>query len=147
MLVGSKEVGLEVSADETKYMIMCRDQNAGRCHNIKIDNSSFERVEDFKYLGKPLKKSKFYSRRNKRQAEVRECFLSFGADFLSSNLLSTNLKIQIYRTLILPVALYGCETWQLTLRVERRPRMFEGRVLRRIFGPKKDEGTGEWRDL
>ena len=54
-----------------------------------------------------------------------------------------NLNIKIYRTIILPVVLYGCETWSLTLREERRPRVFENMVLRRIFGPKRDEVTGE----
>ena len=58
-----------------------------------------------------------------------------------------NLKIKIYRTTILPVVLYGCETWSLTLREECRLRVFENRVLRRIFGPKRDEVTGEWRKL
>ena len=53
----------------------------------------------------------------------------------------------IYRTLILPVVVYGCETWSLTLREERRLRVFENRVLRRVFGPKRDEVTGEWRKL
>jgi hypothetical protein len=56
-------------------------------------------------------------------------------------------NIQIYRTIIYPVVLYGCETWSLTLREEHRPRVFENRVLRRIFGPKRDEVTGEWRRL
>jgi hypothetical protein len=56
-----------------------------------------------------------------------------------------NLKIRIYKTIILPVVLYGCETWSLTLREERRLRVFENRVLRRIFGLKRDEVTGEWR--
>jgi len=67
--------------------------------------------------------------------------------FLSSSLLSKKLKIKIYRTIILPVVLYGCETWLLTLRKERTLRVFENRVLRRIFGPKRDEVTGEWRKL
>jgi hypothetical protein len=53
----------------------------------------------------------------------------------------------IYRTIILPVVLYGCETWSLTLREERRLRVFENRVLRRMFGPKRDQVTGEWRKL
>ena len=66
---------------------------------------------------------------------------------LSSRLLSKNLKIKIYRTIILPVVLYGCETWLLTLREERRLRVFENRVLSRVFGPKRDEVTGEWRKL
>jgi len=62
-------------------------------------------------------------------------------------LLSKNLKIKIYRTVILPVVLYGCETWSLTLREERKLRVFENRVLRRIFGPRREEVTGEWRRL
>ena len=64
-------------------------------------------------------------------------------NLLSSRLLSKNLKIKIYRTIILPVVLYGCDTWSLTLREERRLRVFENRVLGKIFGPKRDEVTGE----
>ena len=59
---------------------------------------------------------------------------------------SNNLNIKIYRTKISPVV-YGCETWSLTLREERKTRVFENRVLRRIFGPKRDGVTGEWRKL
>jgi hypothetical protein len=66
---------------------------------------------------------------------------------LSSRLLSRNVKVEIYRTVILTLVLCGCETWSLTLREEHRLRMFENRVLRRIFGRKKDETTGEWRKL
>jgi len=66
---------------------------------------------------------------------------------LSSRLLSKNLKIKIYRTIILPVVLYGCETWSLTLREECRLRVFKNVVLRKVFGPKRDEVTGEWRRL
>jgi hypothetical protein len=66
---------------------------------------------------------------------------------LSSRLLSRNVKVKIYNTIILPVVLYGCETWSITLREEQRLRVFENRVLRRIFGPKRDEVTGEWRKL
>ena len=62
-------------------------------------------------------------------------------------MLSKNTKIKIYRTIILPVVMYGCETWSLTLREERRLRVFESRAVRRIFGPKRDEITGEWRKL
>ena len=66
---------------------------------------------------------------------------------MSSRLLSRKLKIKIYRTIILSVVLYGCETWSLTLREERKLRVFENMVLRRIFGPSRDEVTGEWRTL
>ena len=66
---------------------------------------------------------------------------------LSSRLLSKNLKIKIYRTIILPVVLCGCETWSLTLREERKLRVFKNMVMRRIFGPRRDEVTGNWRRL
>jgi hypothetical protein len=73
--------------------------------------------------------------------------LSFGSELLSSRLLPKNLKIRIYKTIILPAVLYGCVTWSLTLREEHRLSVFENRVLRRIFGPKRDEVTGEGRQL
>jgi len=60
-------------------------------------------------------------------------------------LLSKNIKIKIHRTITLPLVLYGCENWSLTLREERRLRVFENRVLRRIFGPKRNKVTGEWK--
>jgi hypothetical protein len=66
---------------------------------------------------------------------------------LSSRLLSRNVKVKIYKTIILPVVLYGCETWSLTLREEHILRVFENRILRRIFGPKWDGITGEMRKL
>jgi hypothetical protein len=62
-------------------------------------------------------------------------------------LLSKSLKIKIFRTIVLPVVLYGCETWSLTFREENRLRVFETRVLTRIFGPKRDKVTREWRKL
>jgi hypothetical protein len=65
-------------------------------------------------------------------------------NLLSSLLLSKNLKIRIYKTIILPMVLYGCEALSLTLRGEHRLRVFENKVLRRIFGPKRDELMGEW---
>ena len=64
VVVASKEIGLEVNADKTKYMVMSRDQNTGRSHSIKNDNSFFERVEEFRYLEKNLNTSKFYSGKN-----------------------------------------------------------------------------------
>jgi len=110
LVVASKETGLEVNADETKYMVMSRDQNAGRSHSMKLDNSSFERVEKFKYLGITL------TNQNSIQEEIKSRLKSANAcchsvqNLLSSSLLSKNLKIKIYRTIILPVVLYGCET-------------------------------------
>ena len=68
-------------------------------------------------------------------------------NLLASGLLSKNLMIKIFRTIILPVVLYGCETWLLTLREESKLRVFENRVLRRVLGTKRDEGIGEWRKI
>ena len=68
-------------------------------------------------------------------------------NLLSSILQSKNINIKIYRNIILSVVLYGCETWSLTLRKEPRLRIFENKMLRRIFGAKRDEVTGEWRKL
>ena len=73
--------------------------------------------------------------------------LSFGAEWLSSSLLSKNINIETYRYIILPVVLYGSETWSFTLREERSVKLYETRVLRRIFGSKRDKVTREWRKL
>ena len=135
--------------EKTKYLVMSRDQNTGRSHSIKIDNSSFEREEQFKYLGTTLTNQNSIQEEIKSRLKSRNaCYYSV-QNLLSSRLLSKNLKlkIKIYRTIILPVVLYGCETWSLTLREERRLRVFENGVLRRIFGPKRGEVTGEWRKL
>jgi len=74
--------------------------------------------------------------------------LLFGAEPFVFQAAIQKFKDQdIYRTIILPVVLYGCETWSLTLREERKLRVFENRVLRRIFGPRRDEVNGDWRRL
>ena len=126
---------------------MSRDQNAGRSHSMKADNSCIERVEEFKYLGTTLTSKNSIQKEIKSGLKVgNACYYSV-QNLLSSSLLSKKLKIKIYRTIILPVVLYGCETWSLTLREERRLRVFENRVLRTVFGPKRDEVTGEWRKL
>jgi hypothetical protein len=68
-------------------------------------------------------------------------------NLLSSHVLPKDVKIRIYKSIVLPAILYGCETWSLTLRKKHRLRVFENRVLRRIFGPKRKEVIGEWRRL
>jgi hypothetical protein len=78
----------------------------------------------------------------KRLNSGNACYHSV-QNLLSSRLLSKNIKIRIYKTIILPVILYGCQTWSLTLMEGHRLRVFETRVLRRIFGPKRDEVQGE----
>jgi len=110
----------------------------------------FERVEQFKYLGNDFKNKIQNSIQKEIKSRLKSgnvCYHS-GQNVLCSSLLSKNLKIKIYRTIILPFVLYGCETWSLTLREEeRRLMVFENMVLRGIFGAKRDEVTGEWRKL
>jgi hypothetical protein len=79
--------------------------------------------------------------------KVRECLLSFGAESFVFQFATQNIRIRIYRTIILPVVLCGCETWSLTLREKHRLRVFEKRVLRKVFRPERDEVTGELRKL
>ena len=108
--VATKEIGLDLNADKTKYMVTSRDRNAGRSHSVKIDSSSIERVEEFKYLGTTITDQ--YSIQEEIQSRLKlgnACYHSV-QNLLSSRLLSKNLKIKIYRTIILPVVLYGCET-------------------------------------
>jgi hypothetical protein len=128
-------------------VLASRDQNAGHNGNIHIGNKSFETVEYFKYLVTTL------TDKNSIHEEIKSRLKSGNAcdhserNLLSSSLLSKNGNIKIYRTIILPVVLCGCERWSLTLREECRLRVFENKVLRRIFGPKRDQVTGEWRRL
>ena len=107
LVAATKEIGLEVNADKTKYMIMSQDQNTGRGHSMKIDNSPIERVEEFKYLGTTL------TNQNSMQEEIKSrlklgnaCYYSV-QNLLSSRLLSKNVKIKIHRTTICPLSCMG----------------------------------------
>jgi len=114
-------------------MVMSRDQNVGRIHSVRVDNSTFERVEDFKYLGTTLANQNYILEATKGRLRSGNACNHWVQNLLFSRLLSKNLKIKIYRTIILPIILYGCETWSLTLRKERKLKVFENMVLRRIF--------------
>jgi len=146
LVAATREIGLEVSADKTKYMVMSREQNAGRIHNAMIDNSTFEGVEEFKYLGTTLTNQNSIAEEIKNRLKSGNACYHSVQNHLSSRLLSKDLKIEIYRTIILPVVLYGCETWSLPLREERKLTVFENMVLRRIFGIRRDEVTGNGGD-
>jgi hypothetical protein len=114
LVFARKESGLEVNADKTKYMVLSRDQNAGRRHNIKSDDSSFERTEAFKYLGKTLKNKNSILEEIKNRLKSGDACYHSVQNLLSSSLLSKNIKFKIYRNIVLPVVLCGCETWSLT---------------------------------
>jgi hypothetical protein len=148
LAIAITEIGIEANVDKTKYMVMSQDQNAGQNRNINIDNKSLERVEKFKYLGTTLTNRNFIHEEIKiRLMSGNACYHSVQNLFCSS-LLPKNIKMKIYRTVVLPViVLYGCETWSLTLREEHRLRVFENRVLRKIFVPKRGEVTWEWKRL
>jgi len=107
LVVATKEIGLEVIADKTKYMIMSRDQNEGRSYSMKIDNSSIERMEDFKYLGTTLTNKNSIHEEIKSKLKLGNVFYYSVQNLLSSSLLSKNLKIKIYRTIILPLFCMG----------------------------------------
>jgi len=95
-------------------MIMSRDQNAGQNHSVRIGNSTFERVEEFKYLGTTLTNQNSIPEEIKNRLRSGNACYHSVQNLLSSRLLSKSVKIKIYKTTILPVLSYGCETWSLT---------------------------------
>jgi hypothetical protein len=107
----------------------------------------FEDVVQFRYLGTTITDQKLIEEEIKRRLNSGNACYHSVQNLLSSRLLPKNIKIRIYKTIIMPVVLYGCEIWSLTLREEHRLKVFENRILRRIFGPNGDEVTGGWRKL
>jgi hypothetical protein len=99
-------------------------------------------VSQFKYLGTTVTNQILIQEEIKRRFNSGNACYHSVQKLLSSRLLSENVKVRIYKTIILPVLLYGCETWSLTLREEHKLMVFENRVLRKIFGPKRDRVTG-----
>jgi sorting nexin-29 len=142
LIDASKEGGLEVNVEKTKYMLVSRDQNAGEIRDIKIGNRSSENVSQFKYLGTTVTNQNLVQEEIKRRSNSGNACYHSVQNLLSSRLLSKNVKVRIYKIIILPMVLYGCETWFLTLREEYKWRVFENRVLRRIFGLKRNGVTG-----
>jgi hypothetical protein len=130
----SKEVGLEVNVERTKYLLVYCDQNADQNRDIKIGKSSFEKTSQFMCLGMIVTNQNLIHEEIKRKlGSGNACYHSV-QNLLSSRLLPKSVEIRIYKTIILPVVLYGCETWSQTLREEHKLGVFENRVLR-IFGP------------
>jgi hypothetical protein len=118
----------------------------GQNRDINIANRSFKNVSQLKYLETTVTNQILIQEEIKRKLNSGNACYHSVQNILSSRLLSKNVKIRIYNTtIILSVVLYGCETCSLTLREKHRLRVFEDRVLRKIFGPKRDEGG--WRKL
>jgi len=123
---------------------MSWDQHAVQNCNMCIGNKSFERVEHFKYLGTTI------TNQNSDHEEIKCRLWSGNACYylvqncLSSSLLSKNVKVKIYRTIIITFVFCGCETWSPRVSEEHRLRVFRNKVLKKIFGPTRDKITGEW---
>jgi hypothetical protein len=122
---------------------MSRHPNSGQNQNIRTANESFENVAKFKYLGTTLTNQNNIHDEIKSRLNSGNAYYFSVQNLLSSRLISKNLKIKIYS---LPVVLYWCETWSLTMGEEHRLRVFENRVSRKIFGSKREE-DGSWRKL
>jgi hypothetical protein len=107
----SRDIGLEINAEKTKYMIMSRHSNSGQYQNIRIANESFERLATFKYSGTTV------TNQNDIHDEIKSRLNSGMLTIIQSKIFclpvsyQKNLKIKIYKTVMLPVVLYGCETW------------------------------------
>jgi hypothetical protein len=110
LLDTSKVVGLEVSAEKTKYVLLSRHQNAGQNHEIKTANRCFENVVQFRYLGVTITNQNLIQEEIKRRLHSGNACYHAVKNLLSSRFLSKNIKIRIYKTIILPVVLDGCET-------------------------------------
>jgi hypothetical protein len=139
LIDASKEVGLEM--EKTKYMFLSHHHNGGKNRDIKIANRSFENVSQFKYLGTAVTNQNLIQEEIKRRLSSGNASYHSVQSLLSSHLFSINLKMRIYKTIILLVALYGCKTWSLTPREKHRLRMFENKVLRRIYGKTRGKET------
>jgi hypothetical protein len=125
---------------------MSRHLYSGQKQNIRIANEWFENIAKFKYLWMTLtNQNNIHDEIKSRLNSGNACYYSV-QNLLSSCLISKNINIKIYKVVIFPVVLYGCETWSLTLGEEYRLRVFENRVLRRIFGPRREEYKS-WRKL
>jgi hypothetical protein len=118
-------------------MLLSCHQNAGRNHDIKTANRGFEHVAQFQYLGTTVANQNLIQERTKRRLSWGSTCYHSVQNLFSSRPLCKNIKIKFYKTLILPVVLYGCETWSLILREEHRLKVYQNRELRRIFGSKR----------
>jgi hypothetical protein len=114
-------------------------KKAGQKYSIKMANRSFEGVAKFKYFGTTLTDQNYIQEETESRLNSGNAYYNSVQSVLSSCLLLSNVKVKIYKSIILPFVLYGCKSWSLTLSEEHRLSVFENRVLRIIFGPKQDE--------
>jgi hypothetical protein len=126
-------------------MTLSLHQNAGQNLDMKIADGSVENMAKLKHLRTTVTNQISVQKEITRRMNSGNAYYHSVQNRLSSRLLSKNVEIRIYKIIILSVVLYGCETWSLTLSEEHRPKVCENRVLRRIFGPKRDGMIRSWR--
>jgi hypothetical protein len=115
LIDSSEKNGLEVNTEETKHVLIYRHQNAGRRNKMRITNREFENVAKFRYLGRTLTNQNLTNQEIKKRFNFGNASYRSLQNLLSSSLLSKYLNIKIFRTVILPVVLYGCDIWSLIL--------------------------------
>jgi hypothetical protein len=116
LIDATEDVGLEINVEKTKYILLSCHQNVGQNRDIKTANRSFGSVSQFKYLGTTVRNQNLIQEEIKRRLNSGNACYHSVQNLLSSRLPSKNLKIRIYMTVVLPVVLYGSETWSLTLK-------------------------------
>jgi hypothetical protein len=126
-------------------MLISHHQTAGENHSMKRADRSFEHVAEFKYLGTTVTDQNLTCEGIKSRLNLDNAYSHSVQNLLSSHLLSKDVKIELYKTIILALVLHGSDIWSLTLMEEPRLRAFDSRVLRRVFGPKKEEMVRCWR--
>jgi hypothetical protein len=137
----AENMGLYINVDKTKYMKS--SVSTPTSNNIKIADCEFEAVQDFTYLGSTVNATNDMSQEVKRRIMLANRTLFGLSRILRSRYVQRNTKIQIYKTLIIPVLIYGAETWTLSTSEKNLLGIFERKILRMIFGPVCDRG--EWR--
>lgn len=136
----AKQVGLKINENKTKYMRMSRNTRVRSPQNITIADFNFEGVENFKYLGILLRNDN--SMHHCVQDRIRAgnaCYFAH-KKLLQSKLLSKKLKTSLYKTIIRPIVTYGCEVWSLTTTDEKNLRIFERKIIRKIYGARLENG-------
>ncbi|KAL4107723.1 hypothetical protein QTP88_018019 [Uroleucon formosanum] len=146
LIMMANKVGLETNYEKTEYMILSRqDREYQQGQSMNVEGRVFKRVTHFKYLGHLITQDNDLKKEvSARIQKGNKSFFGLGK-VLSSRTFSTNLKIQMYMTLIRTIVLYTAETWPLRKAEETRIKVFERRILRKIYGPCFDANTGEWR--
>jgi len=135
-------MGLVINESKTKYMILSR-----KIHNqteLVVGQMRFERVYTFKYLGVGLDTTNGGHNEVQRRITAANRWLGMLRPLFKSRILSKKSKITMYKVLVRPIALYSCEVWPSTKTDEKKLAIFERKVLRQIFGPKKNEETNEY---